>query len=159
PLFLKPQGGAAAVPVGSRVTVSVTGGPPEAPPPELLFDVALTDFQSLDSGSFQAELHLTHSGPLVARRQGHELAGWDLAASPDAPPTATSPEPPGPAAQESGHASRVRLPWQAEDDYGVVSLNAELRLRDRPGAPPLVIQLPLPSGSPKTAHGVVLQDL
>ena len=39
------------------------------------------------------------------------------------------------------------------------SLQAELRLRDRPDAPPLVVSLPLPGGTPKSAHGVSQQDL
>jgi hypothetical protein len=41
----------------------------------------------------------------------------------------------------------------------VVSLQAELRLRDRPDAPPLVVSIPLPGGTPKLAHGVSQQDL
>ena len=45
------------------------------------------------------------------------------------------------------------------DDYGVVSLQAELRLKDRPQAPPLVVSIPLPGGAPKAAHGVNQQDL
>ncbi len=45
------------------------------------------------------------------------------------------------------------------DDYGVVSLQAELRLKDRPHAPPLVVAIPLPGGTPKAAHGVNQQDL
>ena len=41
----------------------------------------------------------------------------------------------------------------------MVSLQAEMRLRDRRDAPPLVVSLPLPGGTPKTAHGVSQQDL
>ena len=34
-----------------------------------------------------------------------------------------------------------------------------MRLRDRRDAPPLVVSLPLPGGTPKSAHGVSQQDL
>ena len=47
----------------------------------------------------------------------------------------------------------------SSDDYGVVSLQAEMLLRDRRDAPPLVVSLPLPGGTPKSAHGVSQQDL
>ena len=56
-------------------------------------------------------------------------------------------------------ASACRLPWTVSDDYGVVGLQAELHLRDRPGAPPLAIAIPLPGGDPRAAHGVSQQDL
>jgi hypothetical protein len=40
-----------------------------------------------------------------------------------------------------------------------VSLQAELRLKERPGDPPLIIPVPLPGGATKAAKGVKLQDL
>jgi uncharacterized protein (TIGR02302 family) len=159
PLFLRPAGGAAGIPAGSRLTVSVTGGPPDAPAPEVVLNGAITPFRALDAGSFQAELSLNHSGRLVARRGGHELAGWTLTVVADQPPTATFPEPPGASAPEAGRTPRVRLPWETADDYGVVSLTAELRLRERPQAPPVTIAIPLPNGAPKSARGVLLQDM
>ncbi len=59
-----------------------------------------------------------------------ELGRWTLTAIPDAPPTVAWAEPPG-----AGRAQRrlqTRLPWTATDDYGVASVQAELRLKDRP---------------------------
>ena len=89
------------------------------------------------------------------RRDGHELAAWDLAVVADQPPTAEWTDNP---ARAPG-SQQTRLPWRASDDYGVVSLQAEMRLRDRRDAPPLVVSLPLPGGTPKSAHGVSQQDL
>jgi uncharacterized protein (TIGR02302 family) len=152
PVFLKPEGGALSVPAGSHLTVSVTGG---SGTPSLSLDTQGTAFRALDQGSFQADRDLTQGGRLTVRRNGRELAGWNLAVVVDRPPSVTWTEPPGtvPASQET------RLPWTVNDDYGVVSLQAELRLQGRPSAPPLVISIPLPGGTPKTAHGVNQQDL
>ena len=91
----------------------------------------------------------------MVRRGGRELAFWDLSVVVDQPPTAAWSEPPG----RMQGSQQTRLPWRASDDYGVVSLQAELRLRDRPDAPPLIVSLPLPGGMPKAAHGVSQQDL
>jgi len=37
---------------------------------------------------------------------------------------------------------QTRLPWQVSHEYGVVSLQAELHLRDRPDAPALIVTIP-----------------
>ena len=151
PIFLRGDAGAVTAPAGSHLTVSVTGA--EAAP-SLALNGHATPFRALDPSSFQAELDLSAGGRLSVRRGGNELAGWDLTVIADQPPTASWTEPPG-AALDGQH---IRLPWTVSDDYGVVGLQAELRLRDRPDAPPLVIVIPLP-GEPKAAHGVSQQDL
>ncbi len=88
-------------------------------------------------------------------RDGGDLAGWDLTVVADQPPTAAWAEPPGPAPADPQH---VRLPWRTADDYGVVSLSLEMRLRERPSAAPIIINIPI-AGEPKSAHGVNEQDL
>jgi uncharacterized protein (TIGR02302 family) len=152
PVFLKPEGGAVSVPAGSHLTVSVTGG---SGTPSLSLDSQGNAFRALDKGSFQADRELTQGGRLAVRRNGGELAGWDLAVVVDRPPSVAWSEPPG----ATGTSQETRLPWTVNDDYGVVSLQAELRLKDRPGASPLVVSIPLPGGTPKAAHGVNQQDL
>lgn len=153
PLFLKPGGPQdITVPAGSHLTISLTGGTGQ---PSLLLNGHPEPFHALDQSSFQADRDLASGGRLAVRRHGREMAAWDLTVVADAPPTATWAEPPGKASQ----GLRARLPWIASDDYGVVSLQAELRLRDRPDAPPLVIAIPLPGGTPKNAHGTALEDL
>jgi uncharacterized protein (TIGR02302 family) len=152
PIFLKPDSGTLSVPAGSRLTVSVTGG---ADTPVLSLAGRSEAFRALDATSFQADRDLSQGGHLTVRRDGRQLAAWDLAVIADQKPTAEWSENPGRAAG----SQQTRLPWRASDDYGVVSLQAELRLRDRADAPPLVVSIPLPGGSPKSAHGVSQQDL
>jgi uncharacterized protein (TIGR02302 family) len=152
PIFLKSDGGAVSVPAGSRLTASVTGGDGV---PVLLLDGKSEQFRSLDKASFQADRDLTQGGHLAVRRNGRELASWDLAVVADQPPVAEWSAAPGRAVG----SQQTRLPWQVSDDYGVVGLQAELRLRDRPDAAPVVVSVPLPGGAPKSAHGVGQQDL
>ena len=154
PMFLRPGVSAITAPAGSHLTVSVTGSAGEAPP-SLTLNGHVTKFRALDAASYQAEQDLTAGGRLAVRRDGGDLAGWDLTVVADRPPTAAWTEPPGAA----GDNQHVRLPWTVTDDYGVVGLQAELRLRDRPSAPPVVITIPLPGGDPARAHGVSQQDL
>jgi uncharacterized protein (TIGR02302 family) len=152
PVFLKEDTGSVAIPSGSHLSVNVTGG---LGMPSLSLDGRNVAFRTLDQGSFQADADLTEGGRLAVRRNGHELAGWDLSVVADRPPTVAWSEPPG----HSPTGQQTRLPWRASDDYGVVSLQAELRLKDRPQGPPLVVSIPLPGGQPRAAHGMNQQDL
>jgi uncharacterized protein (TIGR02302 family) len=155
PLFLKTDGAAVSVPTASHLTVSVTGGTGE---PSLTLAGTALGFQALDATSFQADADLASGGRLAVRRGGREIAGWDLTVVANAAPVVAWPEPPG-AARSGDRAPQTRLPWQVSDEYGVVNLGADLRLRDRPDAPPLVVPIPLPGGSPKSARGARQQDL
>lgn len=154
PIFLHPGAGTVTAPAGSHLTVSVTGSAGEGPP-SLTLNGHVTKFQALDAASYQADQDLTAGGRLTVGRDGGELAGWDLTVVADRPPTAAWTEPPG----ETGDGQHIKLPWTVTDDYGVVGLQAELRLRDRPAAPPMVITIPLPGGDPRNAHGISQQDL
>ncbi len=155
PVFLKNEGGAVSVPAGSQLTVSVTGGSGE---PSLVLAGVNRRFQALDGTSFQTEIALNAGGRLVVRRGGRELAAWALTVVADSPPMVSWPEPPGPV-RVGWRVPLTRLPWEVSHDYGVTSLNAELHLSDRPDAPALVVPIPLPGGSPKSAKGARVQDL
>ncbi len=155
PVFLRPEGGAVSVPAGSHLTVSVSGGHGR---PALTLAGRALPFQPLDAASFQADEDLSGGGRLIVHRGGAELAAWDLTVVADRAPIVTWPEPPG-AARGSRIAPRTRLPWQVAHEYGVVALQAELTLKDRPQAPKLVVTIPLPGGAPKQAKGAQLQDL
>ena len=152
PIFLHTDARSVTAPAGSHLTISVTGS---GSAPSLALNGHGAPFRALDASSFQADLDLTAGGHLAVRDGGGELAGWDLTVVADRPPTAAWTEPPGAAAD----GQHLRLPWTVTDDYGVVGLQAELHLRDRPSAPPLVIAIPLPGGDPHSAHGVSQQDL
>jgi hypothetical protein len=155
PVFLNPAGGAATVPQGSRLQVAVSGGGGGAPP-HLSTESGNIPFRALDGVSFLAETPLEAGGRLEVRRENRTLAAWTLSVQADAPPTAAFAEPPGRAQRGLG----VRLPWRAEDDWGLVSLRAEARLKARPDAPPLVLELSLPGGNQnKQARGTAQPDL
>ncbi len=153
PVFLRPALHTLSVPAGSHLTVSVTGGNGV---PALTLDRRSTPFKALDKGSFQADQDLTAGGRLTVHRNGGDIASWDLTVIADQPPTAAWAEPPGPVRSDP---QRLRLPWRTTDDYGVESLQAELHLRDRKDASPVVIAIPLSGDAPKAAHGVDEQDL
>jgi uncharacterized protein (TIGR02302 family) len=153
PLFLRADTPAISVPAGAHLTVNVTGAT-EAPTMTLA-DRAVP-FKALDDASFQAERDLTDGGRLQVSRGSARLGTWDITVIADQAPVVSFPQPPG---STAGRIPLVRLPWQVSHAYGVVGLQAELRLRDRPDAPPLVVTIPLPGGAPKAAHGVREMDL
>lgn len=152
PMFLRADTHDVAVPVGSHVTVSLTGS---AAAPSLSLGGTEEAFRTLDPMSFQADRALTGSGALTVTLAGAVLGQWNVTAIPDNPPVVSWQSPPGPVAD----SQEIKLLWKAEDDYGVVSLQAELRLKDRPDAPPVTITITLPGGGTKSAKGALVQDL
>jgi uncharacterized protein (TIGR02302 family) len=152
PIFLKVEGGAVSVPAGSHLTVNVSGG---GSAPTLSLNDRTAPFVALDHSSFQAEWALTRGGHLAVKRDGSPLAGWTLTVVADQPPTVSWGDNPG----RPPSGQQTRLPWQVADDYGVTALQAELRLRDRPDAAPLIVTIPLQGGSPKAAKGLSQPDL
>ena len=163
PVFLKPEMASLSVPAGAQLTVNVSGGnPAETAVPSLVLGASETPLQPLDKSSFQAERELQSGGRLTIRRGGRELAAWNLTVIADRPPSVAWADRPVPASiGPSGRGPQLRLPWRAEDDYGVVSLQAELVLNEavEPPPPPLELALPLPADSPAKAQGVSVQDL
>jgi uncharacterized protein (TIGR02302 family) len=153
PVFLDPAGGNVTVPAGSTLQIALSGGTGGVP--DLLLDQAASPFHALDTRSFGAEAVLDQGARLAIRRDGSELAAWTLSVQADQPPRAAFSEAPG----RAPRGLALRLPWQAEDDWGVASLNAEIRLQARHDAPPHVIEIPLPSGQPREARGTAGPDL
>jgi len=153
PIFLDAAGGAVAVPAGSRLRAALSGG---SGTPALLRDGApVGAFQPLGPGSHLAEVPLEAGGRVAIHQGGREVAAWSVTVQADAAPRIAWAEPPGPAARGLG----IRLPWRAEDDWGVVSAGAELRLAARPDAPPLAVELPVPPGGAKAPRGAAQPDL
>ncbi len=152
PIFLRSTGGPVSAPAGAHLTVSITGGDGT---PSLALDGRPETFRVLDKMSFQADRELTEGGHLTVRRGGSQLAAWDVTVIADQPPVAEWTDNPN----RAPGSQQTRLPWRVSDDYGVVSLQADLRLRDRPDAPPLLVTVPLPGGTPKSARGSSQHDL
>ncbi len=154
PIFLKAEGGSLSVPAGSQLTVNLTGSSGQ---PALQTPTGAQPFKPLDASSFQTDLTLTASGHIGVSANGASLPGWDITVRADAPPEVRFPEPPG---ALRGRTPATRLPWQVAHSYGVASLQADLRLHDRPGqSAPMVVPIPLPGENLKAAKGVRQQDL
>ncbi|MCX7685418.1 MAG: TIGR02302 family protein [Acetobacteraceae bacterium] len=153
PLFLPPEGGSATVPAGSRLTLALSGG--IGGEPALHGAPAGAGFRPLGPGAYGAEVLLDADRTLSVRRSGAELLRWEIAIRPDLPPTAAFTADP----ERAPRGLTLRLPWRAQDDWGVVSLRAELRLQPRPGAPPLAVEITLPSAAPREARGTAQPDL
>ncbi|MFM7780439.1 MAG: DUF4175 family protein, partial [Alphaproteobacteria bacterium] len=151
PQFLKAEGGVVAVPAGSRLHMVFSGS---ANPPELRLGSTVHAFARMDAQSHAVELPLTEGGSLVLKRDGRDVAHWALTLTPDAPPLVAW----DPAPARAGRGLALRLPWKAEDDWGLVALRLELRLKQRPAAPPVVQDMPLPGGAPRQAQGAAQHD-
>jgi uncharacterized protein (TIGR02302 family) len=152
PIFLDAAGGAATVPAGSRLNIALSGGTGAAPE---LAGLTGASFEALGAGSYAAQITLTDPARIAIRRNAGEVAAWRLAVQADAPPTAGFTEPPG--RVQRGLA--LRLPWRAEDDWGVVALRAEFHLAARPTAAPLTLEMTLPAGATRAVRGQALPDL
>src|SRR5262249_37307583 len=92
PIFLKTDGGTVSVPTGSQLPVSITGGDGT---PSLSLNGNAEPFHPLDKGSYQALRALSEGGRLAVRRNGGELASWDVTVVDDRPPVAEWSERPG----------------------------------------------------------------
>ena len=157
PVFLDPSGGSATVPAGSRLRAALSGG---SGAPELLRDdLPAAVFQPLGPGSHSAEAVLEAGGRVSVRQGGREVAGWSIAVQADAPPRISFAEPPGQATGPGARSLATRIPWRAEDDWGVAAAGAEIRLVARPDAAPVAVDLPLPPGQAKAPRGVAQPDL
>ncbi len=153
PLLLNATDPEVTVPAGSKLTASLSGG---AGLPEMRLDGAGVPFQPLDANAWQASIDLRRGGTLTVRKGSVSIGVWDLTVIADVPPVVR-----WPASPEGlrGRIPQTRLPWQVEHPYGVAELHAELRLQARPDARPVMIDVPLPSGAPRTAKGARQVDL
>ena len=152
PQFLHANAAQIAVPGGSHLTVNLTGADG---PATLRLDQETQPFQALDAASLQAERMVVTGGRLTVLLGTRDMGHWDLTVVADAPPTAAWSADPG----RLPGSDETRLPWIAEDDYGVVSLQVLMRLAEAPDAAPMIVPVPLAGGVVKAGKGVSQQDL
>ncbi len=152
PLLLDTAGGDVSAPEGSRLSISMTG---VTATPALWVGTRQAELRRLDAASFAAEQTLTESTTLRVTVHGQATAVWRVAVQADTPPRVAFTAPPGRGERDL----RLRLPWHAEDDWGVTALTVELRLREKPDAAPLVIPVPLPVGETRNIGETLWVDL
>jgi uncharacterized protein (TIGR02302 family) len=151
PIFLPAAGGAAQVPDGSKLTVSLTGG---RFAPHLSLDGARIKLHDLGGASWQGHTILHHGGALRLTRLFSDVARWNIELLTNDPPEANWAGPPS----QAGHTLETRFPWHVAQRWGVASLQLELRPDSDTDLPPIVLPVPLP-GTPKDASGQLQTDL
>ena len=154
PIFLQADQEAVRVPAGSEVTVRA-----EAPSaPRLVIDgeggKARTRFDKTPEGSFEATGIIEADSEVRVTWWG-KRAGWQVLASPDAPPEVEWVSTP-----ELMPSDKTQFAWKLSDDYGVESLDLVFRRTDGGGdgtADTVAVQMP--AISPKQAEDTTAIDL
>ena len=141
-----------AVPAGSQVLAQVQGG---RGTPQLRIGDEETGFEAFGSDAFRISREIESGEQLEIRQDGRALASWPIQVVPDTAPEVEFLSPPG-----GRERNALRLEYGAADDYGVVSVTAEIRRLDaKPDEEPLTIELPLPGSHLKTAESASFHDL
>ncbi len=151
PLFLRADATEVLeVPVGSVLLAQVQGGKPpwaEIGKGRHLFEVFAKD-------AYKLEQTIDIGDVLAVRHDEGTLGEWRIELLPDLAPTVVFPESPG-----RSERLALRLPYQADDDYGLVSLGAILKRADKPDLDPLELEIILPARTGKDAQGASFHDL
>ena len=155
PIFAQPDRTKLTFPAGSTVIARVGGG---GRLPSLLVDAEKTPFKDVGEGSFELKTPVQRGRRLSVLQGSGELAAWELEVTPDHPPTVALPRPP---VETQRHA--LRIDYEAEDDYGLASLGAELRRVGEDGAvtDDAAVELPIPVSAMRArrTQGSTYRDL
>jgi len=138
PIALGGAGGALTVPEGARLRVGISGGSGRI---RLRFAGRALAATPLGQDGKQARMVLHRSGLLAIGRGGASLGAWRITVLPARPPVVAWAGAPGPLRADP---RAIGLPWRTRDAYGVVGLQAELRLYEHPGAAPRLLPIALP---------------
>lgn len=134
PLFLAPEdgsrveaeGAAVVVPSGTALLARIHGG---AGAPRLEIDGRSTAFEAIDGTNYEFSATLTanqtESRRMSVRQGGEILGAWLLAVVADQPPLIEFSRAPGRSARAA-----LRLDYLAEDDYGLVTVEAVITRLD-----------------------------
>jgi uncharacterized protein (TIGR02302 family) len=149
------------VPTGSVLTAQVQNG---RGLPRLIVGGAETPFERVDEGVYKAGATITKGDRLAVVQGGRTLGEWKLQVIPDRPPTISIEGTP-----DATERAALKIPYKAEDDYGLAKTVARLQLKPQPSAEgeapakapekPLEIDLPLPRPNAKTVTDTTYQDL
>ena len=108
-----------AVPTGSMLTATVTGGRGDA-----VLDLGGTKvpFATSGPGNRKVTRTLTGDGLLSVLLDGEPLGSWTIRSIPDTPPRIAFAEPPKPFERGT-----LRISYKGEDDYGITEIRGEMR--------------------------------
>ena len=155
PIYAQANRPKLSFPIGSTVVARVGGGDEL---PRLVLDAEKQDFNPVSAGSFELKSAVQRGTRMSVQQGRAELAAWDIEVIPDQPPKLTLPKPPG-----ETQRLALRIEYEAEDDYGLARLGAELRLVGDAGqlTPDPAFELPIPISGMRTrrVHGHAYQDL
>ena len=143
---------APAVPGGSTVLALLHGGEGTA---ELELDRRALPFTPLGDGGQRVETAIGDAAQIAVRLDGRRVGQWRVTVVPDAPPSIRFSE------QPSGDpGGRLRLAYEAADDYGVTKAWASIRRDTGPAdEEPLLLELPLPGGQNAVLRHASWHDL
>ncbi len=147
--------GTVRVPAGSTVLVQVSGG---GQIPSLLIDETATELNRVEADGYHLETEITEGSRLSLEQKGRELAAWDIEVIADKAPVVTFT-----AAPETNSDLKLRLPFEATDDYGLKSVTASVRRLDGEPIPDgereISLRLPFPGEGSISAKGKSSHDL
>ena len=113
------------VPSGSTLLARVHGGDGA---PSLEIDDRSIAFDAVDGTNYELTAILTEGRRMTVRQSGEILGEWSISVAADQPPLIEFSQAPGRTAR-----SGLRLDYLAEDDYGLVTIDAVVTLLDAPG--------------------------
>ncbi|MDP6515779.1 MAG: DUF4175 family protein, partial [Alphaproteobacteria bacterium] len=111
-------------------------------------------FTAVDDANFELQTDIRSGGGIEIRQGDVTLGAWTLDLIPD-----RAPEIELPVAPKRTQRSVLRIEYQADDDYGLTRVAATIHRLDDDGAPPIILQLPLASTNPASAHETSYHDL
>jgi len=145
-----------SVPVTSAVLARLHG---KGSTPSLQLGDGEAAFTPLDDESFQADGTIERDGRLAVRRDGADVAVWDLIVVPDDAPVIVFALPPGASKRE-----HLKLAYFARDDYGVEAVRVAIRRTGDDGeaiadAAAVELDLALPGIGMKEIEATAYHDL
>lgn len=138
------------VPSGAVLLARVHGG---AAIPELMIDDSARPFVAIDGSNYEISATLTEGRRMSVSQGGEILGQWSIAVIEDSSPLIEFSQAPG----RSPRAA-LRLDYLAEDDYGLVTIDAVVSRLDDPSQS-FSLPLTLPAVGVTSAEGSSFHDL
>lgn len=147
--------GTVSIPAGSTLLARVSAG---AEQPVLAVGGERTDFDALGDDGFEIEQSIDSGSTITISQGGTTLGIWNIRVIPDLAPQIDFTEPP-----RGTERNALRLAYEGEDDYGIVSVSATLRLELDAASTlerePMTLELPPPGRNARQVEGVSFHDL